>query len=575
MKRFITGRFITILFLFSSYSFAPREAGYNSLGNSERTLLTRPVRYCSTVSLDAIDVEAMAPIFPNMGDFSRKITTRSPLAQQYFDQGLKLIYGFNHMEAVRSFRQAVKIDPNCAMAWWGEAMALGPNINLPMSAENGKAALEAIQNASSLAVNVSKIEQNLIEALSTRYAADTLIERATLDARYAEAMESLAGKYPEDPDIRTLFADAVMNQMPWDYYMSPETPKPETKKVIEILESVIARHPRHPGAHHLYIHIVEPSDDPERGLPSADLLGNLVPASGHLVHMPSHIYIRTGYYKKAIETNLKAIVTDEDYIAHCQAHGVYPAGYYPHNIHFLYASSLFAGNGGMAVEAARKVVSKLPADAINDSHFTQEFLTAIYHAFVVFKKWNEMLTEPHPGKDHLHATIVWHYGRGLAFFAKNQISRARNELLSIETLMESDAFNEKYPGNSETTKVGHIAINMLKAQDAIEKEHIDEAINFLEVAKDYEDGLAYNEPATWSLPVRWVLGALYFKDAQYERAEKAFREDLGKNKENGFALYGLIQCIQKSNAHPNISDLQARMDNAWKWSDQEPSMLYF
>jgi tetratricopeptide (TPR) repeat protein len=320
---------------------------------------------------------------------------------------------------------------------------------------------------------------------------------------------------------------------------------------------------------------VEPSTTPERGLPSADKLGDLMPGSGHLVHMPSHIYIRTGYYKKAIEANIKAILADEDYIAHCQASGIYPAGYYPHNIHFLYASSFFAGNSALAIDAARKVASKVSPAFIDDSHFSQEFLTARYHAFILFEKWNEMLTEPHPGEEFLHAAAVWHYGRGMAFFAKGQYSRAEAETAKLEALQNSETFKEKYGEDAETTKVARIAMCMLKGQQALETGNNAEAIVYFEKAKDVEDALVYNEPATWLLPVRWVLGPLYLQQGEAVKAEKMYREDLDKNKDNGWAIYGLMQSLEAQERQYDMAGMQRWLEEAWQWADVECRLIEF
>jgi hypothetical protein len=290
--------------------------------------------------------------------------------------------------------------------------------------------------------------------------------------------------------------------------------------------------------------------------------------------MPSHIYIRTGFYQKAVTSNLNAILSDEEYLAQCQASGVYPGGYYPHNIHFLYAASSLAGNREMAISAGRKVRSKMPVDAIDDSYFTQEFLTALYHAYVIFEAWNEMLTEPPPATEHLHALVVWHYGRGMAFFGKNLENKAMNELEQLKKLIEGENFTAKYPEGSESWKVGRIALNILVARQKMEQGDLNGALASLAVAREHEDALAYNEPATWSLPVRWIEGAVLLKDKQAEKAEMVFREDLEKNRDNGWALYGLVESLKAQERQQEAREVEKQFTIAWQWSDVEGRLMY-
>jgi tetratricopeptide (TPR) repeat protein len=560
-------------------SFAPRTVTYTEKKSAESFTVNknpgRAIKICGSINTSYIDEDLETPLFRDLGNHFYKVSTESAAAQKYFNQGLTLVYGFNHMEALRSFRQATKLDPELAMAYWGQALCWGPNINLPMSDEYGKLALEAIQKARELKIHCNEKEQDLIDALAARYSADTMAERTDLDRKYAEAMKGLRKKYNDDLDIKTLYAAALMNTMPWDYYIDPDNPKPESRTVIEVLEEVLDTDMNHPGANHYYIHIVEPSTTPERGLPSADRLGNLVPGSGHLVHMPSHIYIRTGLYQKAINSNLNAILSDEEYIAQCQASGVYPGGYYPHNIHFLYASSSLAGNREMAISAARKVRDKLPSEAIDDSYFTQEFLTALYHAYVIFGAWNEILTEPAPSADHLHALVVWHYSRGIAFMAKKLENKALGELEQLKNLIEGETFMSKYPEGSETYKVGQIALNILTARHKIVDGNIKGALENLALARTHEDALNYNEPATWSLPVRWIEGAVLLKDNQPGRAENIFREDLAKNRDNGWALHGLAESLKAQDRQQDVKEVEKLFKIAWQWADVDARLMYF
>lgn len=569
----LTGLILTFI------SFVPRKMLYYEKESTGSALtnknLNRVIKMCGAINLDHIDDEVMAPIFPGLGNHSFQVSTKSAMAQKYFDQGLTLVYGFNHMEALRSFKQAARLDPEMAMAYWGQAICYGPNINLPMSEEYSKLALEAIRQAQELKSHGNLKEQDLIGALAERYSSDTTIERSLLDKNYADAMGVLYKKYAEDLDIKTLFAAAIMNTMPWDYYIDPDHPKPETIQAISALEEVLSTDKNHPGANHYYIHIVEPSTRPERGLPSADRLGGLVPGSGHLVHMPSHIYIRTGFYQKAINSNLNAILSDEEYIAQCQAQGVYPGGYYPHNIHFLYSSSSFAGNREMAISSARKLRNKILPENIDDSYFTQEFLTALYHAYVIFGSWNEMLTEPAPSEKHLHAMVVWRYGRGMAFLAKKMDSKAQKERNALKTLIESEPFTTLYPEGSESQKVGQIALNILNAQQKINQGDLIGGIANLEKAREFEDALLYNEPVTWSLPVRWIEGAALLEAGQPEKAEQIFRDDLTKNRDNGWSLYGLAESLRKQNREKEAMEVVKEFEKSWQWADIPGKLMRF
>ncbi len=570
---FLTG--LTLAFI----SFVPRKMLYyekeSANSFSSKKDLNRVIKMCGAINLDHLNDDVTAPLFQGLGSHTCKVTTRSAMAQRYFDQGLTLVYGFNHMEALRSFKQAAQLDPGMAMAYWGQALCYGPNINLAMSDEYGILAFEAIKKANELKSQSEVKEQDLISALSERYSNDTTIERSVLDKNYVDAMKILYEKYSNDLDIKTLYAASIMNTMPWDYYIDPDHPKAETVKAIKALEEVLAIDKNHPGANHYYIHIVEPSTTPERGLPSADRLGELVPGSGHLVHMPSHIYIRTGFYQKAINSNLNAILSDEEYIAQCQAQGVYPGGYYPHNIHFLYSSSSFAGNREMAISAARKLRNKISPDKIDDSYFTQEFLTALYHAYVIFESWNEMLTEPAPSEKHMHAMVVWRYGRGLAFMAKKLDEKAENERKQLQSLIESESFTSVYPEGSETYKVGQIALNILNSQHKIGQGNLSEGIADLEKARSFEDALLYNEPVTWSLPVRWIEGAAMLQANQPERAEDLFREDLAKNRDNGWSLYGLAQSLRDQHRDEEAVEVEKEFREAWKWADIPGRLIQF
>ncbi|MGK7369278.1 MAG: hypothetical protein ACNS64_03615, partial [Candidatus Halalkalibacterium sp. M3_1C_030] len=376
--------------------------------------------------------DPVAPLFENMGTHGYNISTKSRIAQNYFDQGLSLSYAFNHAEAHRSFSEVTRQDPEAAMGYWGQAYALGPNINDPLPDEQRKvAAYEAIKKANELKYQASKKEQHLINALSKRYGysltpnekisysyrarENTNLEQ--LNKTYAESMKSLAEAYSDDADILTMYAASVMDMMPWKYWDKKGNPNPGIAEAKQALETAIEVNPKHPGAHHYYIHLVE-LPKPELAVPSAEVLAGLMPAAGHIVHMPSHIFIRVGRYQEAAMTNIEAIKADENYISQCYSQGLYPLGYYPHNIHFLWSSASLMGNSATALAAARKTAEKIPVGQMQALPFTQDFYSTPMLAYVRFGKWNDILTIPNPGPAK-HVSIIWHYARGIAFLRKN------------------------------------------------------------------------------------------------------------------------------------------------------------
>ncbi|MBX2819053.1 MAG: hypothetical protein KTR29_05200 [Rhodothermaceae bacterium] len=371
--------------------------------------------------LNALLERAGAPLFEGMGEHQYDITTKDAAAQRYFNQGLIINFAFNHAESVRSFKASQRLDSSCAMCYWGEALALGPNINVTsdgkviMSPESRTQAHEAILKAVSLKGNVTQREQDFIDALATRYNGDPETDREPLDQAYADAMRELYEKYPDDDEAASLFAEALMNTMPWDYWLDPENPKPNTVDVINALETVLERSPEHPMALHLYIHAVEASSSPDRAEAAADRLANLVPGAGHLVHMPAHIYWRVGRYEDASEANVRAAEVDEAYIAQCNAQGFYPAAYYPHNIHFLWAASSMEGRSEVAIEAARKVAANVRLEMIEQFPSVEFFHTIPLLSLTQFAKWEDVLSEPAPPEDLEFSTGIWHYARAIAF----------------------------------------------------------------------------------------------------------------------------------------------------------------
>jgi len=531
------------------------------------------------IRFDLSNYDSTAPLFENMGKYHFAVKTSSETAARYFDQGIKLVYGFNLGEAHRAFSEAARLDSNFVMAYWGKALALGPNLNDPEpDKRREQAAYEAIQKAMKLRHSTIRQEQDLVEAMATRFADSTAVNRDSLNKVYAAAMTVLAQRYPTDREVLTLYADAVMNTMPWDYYDKQGTPRPGISEAVEALEQVIAADRNHPGAQHLYIHIVEASRTPDRGVASADLLGSLIPASGHLVHMPSHIYIRVGRYADAEECNRLAIQRDEEYIIACQAQGEYPLSYYPHNIHFLWSAATFQGKGELAIEAAEKVARRTPVGDKN-----QKFLSVPLESYVRFGKWNDILTTPAPADDLQELKMTWHYARGIAYTRKGMLDKAAGELVAMDTLsvsflktererMEKEA-KGKPPGKEDSIMLAVfqdltiISRSVVKGELLAAQRNSPAAIEAIEQAMAAEDDLPYSEPAYWHQPVRQVLGAVLLEAGQAQKAEQAYREDLAWNRNNGWSLYGLYQSQKAQGREAEARTTLAKYKEVWAGAD--------
>ena len=517
-------------------------------------------------SVRAQDDAPIAPELTGLGTLHMAVTTPVPQAQRFFDQGLRLLYGFNHAESIRAFREAARLDPHLAMAYWGQAIALGPNLNAPMSQENGRHAYAAIRQARELSSRATPRERALIEALALRYAPDGKGDRAALDRAYAEAMQKAADRFDTDPDIQTLFADAQMNTMPWDYWQKDGTARPETARVLDTLERVIARQPDHAGALHYHIHLLEASADPDRAAASADRLGSLMPAAGHMVHMPAHIYIRVGRYADAAEANVRAIAADEDYLAQCQAQGLYPVSYYPHNLHFLWAAATFEGRRAEAVDAARRVAEKVPHHHAGALAWTADYPVTAMLAYARFGMWQDVLTEPKPPVREPYAIGIWHYARGLAFVARADPDRAEGELAALHAAMKHEAFATTLKDLPLLTNL-QIARRMLEGELALRRGQTDQALGLLQEAVAIEDGIPYNEPPVWHHPTRQVLGAMLLAAGRAQDAERVYREDLTRFRENGWSLFGLRQSLDAQGRSGEAADVQRRFDRAWARAD--------
>lgn len=514
---------------------------------------------------------AGAPLFDGMGRHHHPVTTRDPDAQRYFDQGLIIDFAFNHAESARSFRAAQMLDPECAMCYWGEALALGPNINVTsngkvvMSDEDRITAYAAIQKAVALKDNASEVERDYIDALATRYNGDPTTDREPLDQAYVDAMRKLHRKYPEDDDAASLFAESMMNTMPWDYWLDPENPKPLTEEVLAALEGVLERNPEHPLAIHLYIHAVEASSTPQRAEGPADTLRDLVPGAGHLVHMPSHIYWRVGRYADASQANVMAAAVDEAYIAACNAQGFYPAAYYPHNIHFLWAASSMEGRSAIAIEAARKVAANVRLEMIEEFPSVEFFNTIPLLSLVQFGRWDDVLAEPAPPESLEYSRAIWHYARAIAFAKQGQVGNAQSEHAKLVPLREETdvLFLDSiyYPASLLLT----IADALVQGEIAMAEENYADAIAHFRVAVETQDELPYMEPPFWYYPTRQTLGKALLTAGEPAQAEATYRRDLEQYPRNGWSMFGLIQALEAQGK--DAGEVRERFGKIWAQAD--------
>jgi tetratricopeptide (TPR) repeat protein len=511
-----------------------------------------------------------APLFDNLGTLNFPITIKSELAQKYFDQGIILAYGFNHEEAFRSFEEVTRLDSNCAMAYWGMAYVLGPNINLPMDVGVVHTAYEAIQKAISLLDNETQREKDYVMALSERYSAEALEDRTPLDQAYSDAMRNLSAKYPEDLDAATMFAESIMDLHPWDYWLKDGTAKPWTPELVTILEGVIQKNPDHHGANHLYIHVVEASKNPQQGLASADKLRFLAPGAGHLVHMPAHIYIRTGKYHEGSLANIRAVKSDEEYINQCNQQGFYPLSYYPHNYHFLWATATLEGDSKTAIDAALKTSQK-PPDSLMDAcgyQTLQHFAAIPLYAYITFGKWDEILNYPQPQDKRPYMQAVWHYARAMAFISKDQFEKAGKEIAKLEVFSYNKKIEElSIWGINSAGLLIKIAYQVSTGELEAKSKNYDSAIAYLKKAVEYENQLRYDEPPTWFYPCRQNLGAVLIEAGKYEEAEKIYRENLAEIPDNGWGLFGLHQTLLKQGKNDEAAEVEKRFKEAWKYAD--------
>jgi tetratricopeptide (TPR) repeat protein len=522
----------------------------------------------------APDGEERAPLLEGLGTRSYRITASNPLAQRYFDQGLTLAYAFNHAAARRAFRTAQSLDPECAMCYWGEALVLGPNINMPMSPADAPAAYYAAQKALALASGATPREQALIEALAARYSADGTAARAQLDAAYADAMERTHARFPWDREIAVLYAEALMNLSPWDYWEAGGAqPKGRTRELVATLERVLAAGVDHPGAIHYYIHVVEASARPERAERYADRLGELVPGAGHLVHMPFHIYFRVGRYRDALAANRRAVAADERYLAQVGgAEGIYRFGYYPHNIHSLLASAQMAGDGETAIAAAEKLSESLSDDVTRAVPWVQPIMAAPYFAHAQFSDPATILAVPAPREEFPYVTAMWLYMRGVAHVARGELAGARTAIDGIASLERSEDIQTLASAGVPAGNVLGIARHVLAARMAQSRGSLEQAIAELERAVAIEDNLGYSEPPFWYYPVRQSLGGVLVLAGELDRAETVFRASLARAPNNGWALYGLFEVYERRGDARAAGAIRQRFDAAWAGAGSGPDL---
>jgi tetratricopeptide (TPR) repeat protein len=474
-------------------------------------------------------------LYDNLGRHHYPIATSNPRAQQFFDQGLRLTYAFNHAEAIRAFDEAARLDPQCAICYWGTALAYGPNINAPMDSAAGAAAYAALQQAMALREHASPSERALIEALAERYAEVPPAERAHLDSAYARAMADVVSRFPDDLDAATLHAEARMNLRPWNYWMRDGRPYPGTAEIVQALETVMERNPEHPGACHFYIHAVE-AVEPEKAVSCAERLARLMPGAGHIVHMPGHIYIRVGRWEDAIRANRHAVHTDEQYIADQRPTGVYPIAYYPHNYHFLSFAATMIGRSEEAIRAAKAVVDNVSVEVARQVPPVEPLLSYHHLTLVTFGRWDDVLSTPEPPRDLRFATGMVSYARGVAHAAKGDAAAAGAALDTLRRIAGE-------PHDEMNVPVLQLALHALQGEIAFRGGDLDGAARHFRAAVALEDELPYMEPPHWYYPVRHSLGAVLLRQGDAVGAERVYQEDLRRFPANGWALYGLWRSL--------------------------------
>jgi tetratricopeptide (TPR) repeat protein len=507
-----------------------------------------------------------ATLMPGLSNLHHPVSTKNAEAQKFFNQGLALIYAFNHEEAARSFQQAAKLDPKLAMAWWGYALAVGPNYNeSTIDPARMKAAVEAVQKAQTLTSGASEIERAYIAALATRFTLDANPDVKKLGTAYSDAMRGVHQRFPDDLNAATLYADSLMNVQPWQLWSREGKPLGNTEEIVRILENVLRRDPQHIGANHLYIHAVEASRNPERGLPSAERLGKLAPAAGHLVHMPGHIYIRTGDYAKAAKVNIDAAAVDRAYIKATGANGMYPAMYFSHNLHFQVENFNRTGQFAEANRAARELRENVQQH-VKAMPMVEGFLPYPMFVLLRFGKWDEMLKTPEPDKSQPVTNTVWHYARGVALAATGKVADAKRELQMFSGILKNLPGETPF-GLNPAKDVLTVAEHVLTARIAWAEGNKAAAIESFRKGVAAQDALNYDEPPGWYYPVRESLGAALLLNGNAAEAEKIFREDLEFNPRSGRSLFGLLESLKAQGKTDAVRWVETEFKAAWKDAD--------
>jgi tetratricopeptide (TPR) repeat protein len=537
-------------------------------GKIEKSSSKNIAVFCSPSFDPAKLSEKGAPLFKGLGKLHYAVTTGSAAAQKYFNQGLTLLYAFNHGEAGRSFMEVIRLDSTCAMAWWGLGMVLGPNYNAPLNPSSLQEINNAMDKAVAYSANATPKEKALIHALSKRFPRSEVKDMAPYNAAYAQAMKTAYEQFPGDMDIATLYADALMNEHPWDLWEKNGKAKPWTPAITEVLEKIMAKDPKHAGANHMYIHAIEASPEPGKALPSADRLQELIPAAGHLVHMPSHIYIRTGHYHKGVLTNEKATAVDSTYVAQCKASGFYPMLLYPHNIHFMAACAFLEGNSKKALDAAWMVSRKADKKYLAELATVQHYYIIPYYVMVHMAKWNDILNLPMPGESLKYPCAVWHYARGMAYAAKNELGNAARELEAIKKIAEDESLKSfRIWDVNSAHEIISIAALVLESEISLFKRQYDQSVALLQKAAGIEDGLMYQEPPDWFFSVRQSLGHVLVQAGRFAEAEKIYHEDMQTYPENGWALMGLYNALKGQGKTAEADQVKKRFENAWQYAD--------
>ncbi len=508
----------------------------------------------------------LAPRLQNLGVHKFPVSTKVARAQLFMNQGLNLTYGFNHAEAGRAFAEAARLDPNLAMAYWGQALVLGPNINAPMEPAVEPQALELIRKAVALKGKTTPRERAYIDALATRYTGKA-DDRAKADRAFADAMQKMTRAFPDDLDAATLYAESVMDLRPWGYFMRDGQPYDETRQIMATLERVIDRHKNHPGALHLWIHLWESTDTPEKAEAEADRLLPLVPGAGHLVHMPAHIYQRVGRHADVIRSNQMAAKADEDYIAQCKAQGLYPLGYYPHNLHFIWMGATAAGQKQLALESARKLATSFPAEALAAAPILQGFLVVPYWAMVRFSEWDQILAEKAPAHSTPFTQGVWRYARAMALLGKDRTEEAEREFDTLKTLVQDPVLKGQttFSSNNGFT-ILRIAQEVVAGEIAAKRKDWDKAVVHLERAVRFDDGLVYTEPHDWHAPARQNLATVLMATGRADEAETVMWEDLKRNPEHVWNLTLLSKALRMQDKNADAALIDARLAKTSKGS---------